>query len=212
MMSDGMEFQLVEEGRISGIVLAKVDLQPVARAAVQATLVSGPALGLQGPVPCKTDGTGAFQFTRLRPGTYTAIVSSPDFADKGIERLSLAENQGITDLTIELSKGGSFVGTVRDYAGKPVPNAILSVTRPGGQKLAQADNEGNYAVRNLEEGRYYATAIGDYGVSGMSVGSVRGGIGMEIAYCVIKGQHINTSDNHDGIRIERCDGWRRRKP
>ena len=31
------------------------------------------------------------------------------------------------------------------------------------------------------------------------------GVGMEIGFCLIKGQHVDTSDNHDGIRIERCD-------
>ena len=34
------------------------------------------------------------------------------------------------------------------------------------------------------------------------------GVGMEIGFCLIKGQHVDTSDNHDGIRIERCDGCR----
>lgn len=33
-----------------------------------------------------------------------------------------------------------------------------------------------------------------------------GGRGAEIAYCEIIGQYVDTTDNHDGIRIERADG------
>jgi len=40
-----------------------------------------------------------------------------------------------------------------------------------------------------------------------SIGHV-GGKGAEIAYCEIVGQYVDTTDNHDGIRIEHADGAR----
>jgi len=57
-------------------------------------------------------------------------------------------------------------------------------------------------------GGQYVTFEGFFVEAGPNAAARIGGTGMEIAYCQIKGQFIDTTDNHDGIRIEKCEGCR----
>lgn len=158
-ITEGVEFQLVQGGMISGVVLAKVDLQPIADATVKASTAATFLIPDVGAAESKTDYDGLFDIIKLEPGTYSLTVSAPDFAPKTIEDLTLAENDAITDLIIELSQGGSLVGTVRDLSGKPKVNMMIVAVGPGGQKMSQTDEQGNYAIANLKEGTYTAGAI-----------------------------------------------------
>jgi len=158
-MTEGVEFQLVQGGMISGVVLAKVDMQPVTGATVKASTSSTFLIPDMAAPEAKTDQSGLFDIIKLEPGTYSLIVSAPDFADKTLEGLTLAENDAIADLIIELSQGGSLAGTVRDLAGKPLAKRMIVAVGPGGQKFAQTDEQGKYAITNLKEGIYTAGAI-----------------------------------------------------
>ena len=168
--TSGVEFQLVQGGRISGIVVAKADLQPIRGAKVRAGTGSSFLLPAMGGVESETNEIGAFDIIKLEAGTYTLTVSATDFAEKTIEELRIGENQVIANLVIELSQGGSLVGTVRDGSGKPVAGTIIFAVGPGGQKVSQTDKDGNYAIKNLKEGNYVAGAVEAAGTTGMTTG------------------------------------------
>ncbi len=157
--TEGVEFQLVQGGMLSGVVLAKVDMQPVAGATVQASTSSSFLIPDMSAPEVKTDQNGFFDIIKLEPGTYSLIVSAEDFAEKTVEELTLAENDAITDLIIELSQGGSLVGTVKDLSGKPLPKMMIVAVGPGGRKMGQTDDQGNFAMINMKEGVYTAGAI-----------------------------------------------------
>ena len=158
-ITEGVEFQLVQGGMISGVVLAKVDMQPIADATVKASTASTFLIPDMAAAESKTDENGLFDIIKLEPGTYSLTASAPDFAEKTIEDLKLAENDAVTNLIIELSQGGSLVGTVRDLAGKPLAKRMIVAVGPGGQRMAQTDEQGDYAIRNMKEGVCTAGAI-----------------------------------------------------
>jgi uncharacterized GH25 family protein len=158
-VTENVEFQLVQGGVISGVVLAKVDLQPIADATVKLSTGSTFFGMLPGAAEAKTDQKGLFDLIKLEPGTYSLTVTAEDFADKSIEDLTLKENEAITDLIVELSQGGSLVGTVRDLAGKPIANRMIVAVGPDGMKMGQTAEQGKYAIMNMKEGVYAAGAI-----------------------------------------------------
>ncbi len=164
--TSGVEFQLVQGGRISGIVVAKADLQPIRGAKVKAGTGSSFLFSAAGGAECETNEIGAFDIIKLEAGTYTLTVSATDFAEKTIEELRIGENQVVANLVIELSQGGSLVGTVRDGSGKPVAGTIIFAVGAGGTKVTQTDKEGNYAITNLKEGNYAAGAAETAGTTG----------------------------------------------
>jgi len=158
-VTENVEFQLVQGGVISGVVLAKVDLQPIAGATVNASTAASFLIPLPGGAEAKTDQNGLFDIIKLEPGTYSLTVTAEDFADRTVEDLTLAENEAITGLIIQLSQGGSLAGTVRDFAGKPIANRMIGAVGPGGTKMGQTDEQGKYAIMNMKEGVYTAGAI-----------------------------------------------------
>jgi len=168
--TQGVEFQLVQGGRISGVVLAKVDLQPIPEATVKASTASTFIIPAMGEAEAKTDQNGMFDIIKLEPGTYTLTVSAADFAGKTIENLKVGENQAITNLIIELSQGGSLVGTVKNLSGKPMANVMVFAVGAAGQKVSQTDSQGNYAIKNLKEGAYMAGAVEVSGLTGFGAG------------------------------------------
>ncbi len=169
-VTENVEFQLVQGGVISGVVLAKVDLQPIAGATVKLSTGSTFLSMLPGAAEAETDQNGLFDLIKLEPGTYSLTATAEDFADKTIEDLTLEENESITDLIIELSQGGSLVGTVRDLSGKPIANGMIVAVGPGGMKMGQTDEQGKYALRNMKEGVYTAGAMEVSDMTGGGVG------------------------------------------
>lgn len=160
-VTENVEFQLVQGGLISGVVLAKADLLPISGATVKATTGSSFIIPIPtGTAPeAKTDANGMFDIIKLEPGTYDLVVTADNYADKTIEGLTLKKGDSITDLIIELSQGGSLVGTVRDTNGDPIAAKMIVAVGPGGTKMTQTDEAGNYALKNLKEGVYTAGAI-----------------------------------------------------
>jgi uncharacterized GH25 family protein len=158
-VTEGVEFQLLQGGRISGVVLARADWQPVADAEIRAA--TGPALLMRddGETKCTTDQTGSFDLVKLEPGTYSLVVTASNFATETVEGMKLNENEVIADLIIQLSQGGSVVGTVRDHSGKAMSNLRVCAVGARGEKDARTDEEGNYAIRNLKEGEYLVAAV-----------------------------------------------------
>jgi len=110
-------------------------------------------------------------------------------------------------------KGGEYAlhtGPVKDFyyvgylrpacsgePGKPISFRAC----PGERVVLTAASGGQPIFGNFD--RDYVRHEG-FVVKG-SIGQV-GGKGAEIAYCEIIGQYVDTTDNHDGIRIEHADG------
>lgn len=160
-ITQGVEFQLLEGASISGTVVAEADLQPIAGVTVR--LRVGPRdpdafTPFFGGTVNETDPKGHFQFTKLKSGTYFLTVSAPDFPDETMDDVMLEENEAVEDLIIKLSQGGSLVGTVRDHTGKPVADAHVGAASALMQKGAKGDEEGNYAITGLKQGKYLVNA------------------------------------------------------
>jgi RNA polymerase sigma factor (sigma-70 family) len=156
---EGVEFQLGEGGMISGMVVAEVDSLPVAGATVR--LRAGPRephniMTHSGGITTETDTGGHFQFINVKPGTYYLTASAPDFPDETVDDVVLEGNKAVKELIIKLSQGGSLVGTVRDHGGKPIADVDVHAVCVLMQKRARTDEEGNYAITGLKEGRYSA--------------------------------------------------------
>ncbi len=157
-ITENVEFQLVQGGVISRVVLAKVDSLPIAGATVKASTATSFLLTVPGGEEAKTDQNGLFDIINLEPGTYSLTVTADEFAEKTIEDLALGENEALTNLIIELSQGGSLVGTVSDLAGKPLAKWMIVAVGSSGQKMGQTDEQGKYAITNMKEGVYMAGA------------------------------------------------------
>ena len=136
-ITENVEFQLVQGGVISGLVLAKADSLPIAGATVKASTATSFLIALPGGEETKTDQNGLFEIVNLEPGTYSLTVTADDFAEETIEDLTLGENEALTNLIIGLSHGGSLVGTVSDYEGKPLARRMIVAVGSGGQKMGQ---------------------------------------------------------------------------
>lgn len=102
------------------------------------------------------------------------------------------------------AKGAYYMGYIRPprsgEPGKPISfraapaEQVVLVTAEGGQPLLGA-NDG----RPLDHVRFEGFVV--HG----SIGWISGR-GVEIAYCEVIGQFVDTADNHDGIRVEGADG------
>ncbi len=169
-ITEGVEFQLLQGGMISGMVLAEADSLPIAGVRVRLRVgPRGPYSSMpSGGTVSESDQSGLFRFLNLKPGTYHLIASASDFAPETVDDVILEDNKAVTDLIIKLSQGGSLVGTVRDPAGKPVADAHVGATSPLMQKHVTTDEDGNYAIRNLKEGNY------DAGVSELTTRTLSG--------------------------------------
>ncbi len=158
-ITEGVEFQLVQGGSISGTVVAEADLSPIAGAKVR--LQVGPRdphniMTHSGGTTTETDYSGHFQFPNVKPGTYYLSASAIEFAYETVDDVKLEENKPLTNLTIKLSRGGRLVGTVRDQSGKPMAGVEVHAVCVLMQKRARTDKEGNYVITNLKEGKYSA--------------------------------------------------------
>lgn len=158
-ITEGVEFQLVQGGSISGTVVAEADLLPIAGATVR--LRVGPRdphniMTHSGGTTTETDYSGHFQFPNVKPGTYYLSASAIEFAYETIDDVKLEENKPVTNLTIKLSRGGRLVGTVRDRSGKPIADADVYAASALMQKGGRSDEKGSYAISGLKEGKYSA--------------------------------------------------------
>ena len=78
----------------------------------------------------------------------------PDFVSRSIDDLySLAVNER-SAMHVELSRGCTIAGTVRDVNGDPAPQVMVKVSRATGSRLkaTTTDSQGKFALKGIAEG------------------------------------------------------------
>jgi len=101
-----------------------------------------------------SDSEGRYQFSHLPPGTYDVeVVGYPSVSPA---QVTLAENEILSDVLLQVPYGGAMEGTVRDNAGKQ-PMAGVAVVLKSEQAKARVtltDDTGQYRFAALEAGLY----------------------------------------------------------
>ena len=75
------------------------------------------------------------------------------------ERRELEIHAGENQLVLQLQRGAKVEGQVVDSAGRPVPNASLSLapkkpSQPGDENLGSSDETGHFLIAGVEPGLY----------------------------------------------------------
>ena len=154
---------------ISGVIVESgTDPTPLRRVVVT---LRGPSLGA-GRLAV-TDADGRFLFPGLPAGNFTLEAVRPGYVrtfygstllGKGPgQAVALGEGETVSDLTIQMIRGGVVTGTVRDASGRPQSDAEVSLVpmaRTGQPDVGQAttvrtDGLGSYRAYGLVPGRYF---------------------------------------------------------
>jgi protocatechuate 3,4-dioxygenase beta subunit len=159
---------------------------PVRRALVSLTSTDA----VPGDRQVLTDDNGAFAFSELPAGRYMLTATKPGMvpAAYGAKRpgrpgsaIQIADGQQRGDVRLPMLSGAVLAGTVRDPAGRPVPDARVHVLRYGygyqtGERELQSaspglgestDDRGQYRVFGLPPGEYaVAVTVGPIGSGG----------------------------------------------
>jgi 5-hydroxyisourate hydrolase-like protein (transthyretin family) len=159
-------------GSISGAVVDAVTGQPIKAASVWARSF-GPGQGRHFTT-ASTDGEGHFVLTGLASGRYSVSATREDYVGQrrgggaGSKMLTVAPDQHIDGVILQLTPGAVVSGHVKDAAGKALSGAsveILQYFYDGGQKQlhgvrapATTNPDGEYRVSGLSPGRYYLRA------------------------------------------------------
>ena len=125
---------------------------------------------------------GSYSFTRLKPGTYRLMASAPGYIAKAVSGLApistrdcaeaiacdlldigapivLTAGATATGFNFALDRGASVSGNVRSSAGAaPLANVSVNVLNSTYSANAITDAAGNFTVRGLPAGVYYAYA------------------------------------------------------
>jgi hypothetical protein len=156
---------------VEGTVLNARTKAPLAKATVRLIRMDGPAAGQNA---ASTDASGKFKLEGVQPGEYRALASRSGFvrqvfgSGKGPASLTLAPQQTLTGLALELSPGAVIAGHVVDEDGEPLANVQIQPFRyvnsegsrhlvPSGRS-ASTDDRGAYRLFDLDNGRYYVSA------------------------------------------------------
>ena len=113
-------------------------------------LSPGPA-GISG-----TDSNGRFRIEGLTEGRWVFYLAEPGYRR---ERRELEIHAGENQLVLQLQRGAKVEGQVVDSAGRPVPNASLSLapkkpSQPGDENLGSSDETGHFLIAGVEPGLY----------------------------------------------------------
>src|SRR5579859_8799 len=122
-----------------------------------------------------TDASGYFTFNNIEPGSYRLDASRNGFmsaehvarhSQRSATSISLAANQTIKGIRLELIPQGTIAGRVLGEDHDPLPNVVVMALRLEGGKrpLALAtrvytNDLGEYRLYGLRPGRYYLSAV-----------------------------------------------------
>lgn len=131
-------------------------------------------------MPVTLDPTGSFNFARLRPGNYILSAEAPNYQGKIVTgvapvttrncvgtcdpfrtggRIGLAASANLTGLNFTLDRGATISGHVRSAAGAvPIVGANVTLQGSTGLFFGTTDASGNFEIRGLPGGTYYANA------------------------------------------------------
>jgi Carboxypeptidase regulatory-like domain len=161
--------QPLGKGTISGVAVDGESGDPVRKAIVTLTLEGSPKRW----ATARTDASGRFQFEGLPPGKYdlratkategTAIFGANSIRELG-DPISLGDGETRGAVTLRFLRAASISGHVYDSDGEPVPDANVSLLRPGRNlgvatqvryRGSNTDDRGAYSFPDISPGRYY---------------------------------------------------------
>jgi hypothetical protein len=161
-------------GSLEGVVLNTATRAPVPKATVSfASGASWPERNLgarQFSRVATTDENGKFRVGALDPGAYhVEYVQAPGYMYENSRSapITLAEDQRLTGIVLELMPLGAISGQVLDSDGEPLPFAQIAVMQyrysNGVKSLhtvdgATTDDRGRYRVFRLPPGHYFVNA------------------------------------------------------
>src|SRR5690606_29852143 len=126
---------------------------PIAAARVAAT---GPG---DATAEVATGADGGFSIVPVAAGAWTLAVTAPGYVPAAAQRVDVRagrEPGQVTerDLRIQLERGATVAGTVRDRNGQRVAGATVRA----GQAQARSDVEGKFRLSDVPTGRTAITA------------------------------------------------------
>jgi protocatechuate 3,4-dioxygenase beta subunit len=108
-----------------------------------------------------SDSGGRFEIRNLDPGRYAIQASVPEYADGTSEEFEVVRGQATPGVRVEMNRGGSIAGVVRDRSGQPVKNALVQVRENGmkdnpviGLLIPLARGERPNQTRTAEDGSF----------------------------------------------------------
>jgi protocatechuate 3,4-dioxygenase beta subunit len=158
---------------ISGAVVDAATSQPLKAANVWARSFQ-PGQGGRRSSSATTDAEGHFTLNGLVPGRYVVSASREDYVGRrstngpNAKIITLAPDQHVDDILLQLTPGAIIAGHVKNADGKPLPGAsveLLQYFYDGGEKQlhgvrapALSGSEGEYRITGLVAGHYYLRA------------------------------------------------------
>ncbi|MBX7185685.1 MAG: carboxypeptidase-like regulatory domain-containing protein [Vicinamibacteria bacterium] len=142
--------------RLTGRVVDAETGLGIAGARVGASRVVKP--GSSSPAPSygvTTEASGEFTFD-AEPGDYRISISASNYA--GAVRNAAISPPETPLGDISLSHGGTFLGRAVLASGRPVPDAQVRASSPGGLVTAMSGADGAFTLRGLSPGPFFVTA------------------------------------------------------
>ncbi|UTE75620.1 carboxypeptidase regulatory-like domain-containing protein [Rossellomorea sp. KS-H15a] len=108
-----------------------------------------------------TDSNGNYMVSGLPPGSYTVVVSAPNYTTESVA--AMIENGQTTTVNVTLNEDpGTLTGFVRDTNNVPIPGGSVIVQISTGAGIIVATTvtapDGSYTVPNLAPGNYTVVA------------------------------------------------------
>lgn len=175
---------LIRESKITG----RVELLGEANHGDVEVLLSGPAGGT-----ARTDGSGAFAFEALLPGTYTVVASASSTLESvRISGITVAERASAALPALTFTSVGHVSGTVT--LGAPTGNAGIVVSVVGGSAVAVTDDAGAYSLKNVAVGAQ--TVVASAAGRGSVTGNVTVTRGATVTAAALVLTAVNTAQGH----------------
>lgn len=110
----------------------------------------------------ETDVSGKFELSGLLPGAYNIEVNSWEPPQRSTLPkpmvVTVAKDQDLEGLRIELPATGEISGSVRDQKGQPVPRASISLSSGIDWQSTMAADDGNFRFAHVAAGEYRLVA------------------------------------------------------
>ena len=160
---------------ITGMVIDSVTRQPLRAIEVRVRSI-GPGQSSPQSASANTDAEGHFTLDAMKPGRYVIFAVHEGYVGQRVSgggsngrALTVAPDQHVSDLVIELIPGANISGHVKNADGKPMSGVSFEVVKyfssAGSKELhsvgppALTNIAGEYHIAGIAPGRYYLRAI-----------------------------------------------------
>lgn len=144
---EDLVWEVVRGSEVHGVVV-DASGKPVANASVRAD----PDEGTSRPT-AQTDARGAFALKGLTAGKYSVSASHPSAGTEAQQPLEVDGSRVVSDMRIELGKGGKLSGTVVDQDNRPVSSVSIALYGPTYSRVETRD-DGSFVATGLAPGSY----------------------------------------------------------